>query len=60
MHKLRVDNKKFKNEIKNVFGLKNIYNYYGMIEQTGSVFLECEKGYFHCSIFLTYLLETLN
>ena len=22
MHKLRVDNKKFKNEIKNVFGLK--------------------------------------
>ena len=22
-----------------------------MMEQTGSVFLECEKGYFHCSIF---------
>ena len=51
MHKLRVNNKKFKHEIKNVFGLKSVYNYYGMIEQTGSVFLECEKGYFHCSTF---------
>ncbi len=51
MHKLRVDNQKFKHEIRNVFGLKNVYNYYGMIEQTGSVFLECEKGYFHCSTF---------
>jgi hypothetical protein len=51
MHKLRVDNNKFKNEIKSVLGLKQVYNYYGMIEQTGSVFLECKKGYFHCSIF---------
>ena len=51
MHKLRVDNNKFKNEIKSLLGLKQVYNYYGMIEQTGSVFLECEKGYFHCSIF---------
>ena len=51
MYKLRVNNNKFKNEIKNLLGLKQVYNYYGMIEQTGSVFLECEKGYFHCSIF---------
>ena len=51
MHKLRVDNNKFKNKIKSLLGLKQVYNYYGMIEQTGSVFLECEKGYFHCSIF---------
>ncbi len=51
MYKLRVDNNIFKNEIKSLLGLKQVYNYYGMIEQTGSVFLECEKGYFHCSIF---------
>ena len=51
MHKLRVDNDKFKNELKSLLGLKQVYNYYGMMEQTGSVFLECEKGYFHCSIF---------
>lgn len=51
MQKLAVDNNKFKKEIKNLFGLHKVYNYYGMIEQTGSIFLECEKGYFHCSIF---------
>ena len=51
MHNFRVNNKKFKKEIKNQFGLKQVYNYYGMIEQVGSVFLECKKGYFHCSTF---------
>lgn len=51
MQKLKVNNTQFKNEVKSLLGLKQIYNYYGMIEQTGSVFLECEKGYFHCSIF---------
>lgn len=51
MNKLRVNNDKFKNEIINLLGFKQVYNYYGMIEQTGSVFLECEQGYLHCSIF---------
>lgn len=51
MYDLRVDNNEFKKKIKNVFGLKQVYNYYGMIEQAGSVFLECDKGYFHCSTF---------
>jgi len=51
MYNLKVNNNKFKNEIKNLLGVKGVYNYYGMMEQTGSVFLECEKGYFHCSIF---------
>ena len=57
MYKLRVDNNKFKNEIKSLLGLKQVYNYYGMMEQTGSVFLECEKGYFHCSIFSDILIR---
>lgn len=57
MYKLRVNNKKFKNEIKNLLGLTQVYNYYGMMEQTGSVFLECEEGYFHCSIFSDILIR---
>ena len=57
MYKLRINNNKFKNEIKSSLGLKQIYNYYGMMEQTGSVFLECEKGYFHCSIFSDILIR---
>ena len=60
MHNEKVDNYKFKNEIKNLLGLKQVYNYYGMIEQTGSVFLECEKGYFHCSIFSEIFIRNSN
>ena len=57
MYKLRVNNNKFKKEVKSLLGLKQVYNYYGMMEQTGSVFLECEKGYFHCSIFSDILIR---
>tara|TARA_B100000787_G_scaffold169995_1_gene163342 strand:+ start:1434 stop:2498 length:1065 start_codon:yes stop_codon:yes gene_type:complete len=60
MYKLRVTNNKFKTEIKSLLGLKQVYNYYGMMEQTGSVFLECEKGYFHCSIFSDILIRNSN
>ena len=57
MTKFKVSNIKFKNEAKKVIGVKKIYNYYGMIEQTGSVFLECENGYFHCSLFSDILIR---
>lgn len=30
-------------------GNVDIYNYYGMAEQLGSVFVECEHGHMHCS-----------
>ncbi len=30
-------------------GLHQIHNYYGMVEQTGSIFMECEQGHFHTS-----------
>jgi len=46
-----VNNNKFKNLLDSVCGIKQIYNYYGMVEQTGSIFMECEAGYLHCSIF---------
>ena len=36
-------------KILNKTNLENIYNYYGLIEQTGSIFLECKK----CSCFVT-------
>ena len=57
MYKLKVNKNKFKYDVKSLLGIKKVYNYYGMIEQTGSVFLECEKGYFHCSIFSDILIR---
>ena len=46
-----VENSQFKKNLYNACGLKNVFNYYGMVEQTGSIFLECSEGYLHCSIF---------
>lgn len=48
---LKVTNEKFKTSLSDQFGIEKIYNYYGMIEQTGSIFMECEHGFFHPSIF---------
>ena len=46
-----VDNKTFKHLLEDVCGIRKVYNYYGMVEQTGSIFVECEAGYLHSSIF---------
>lgn len=44
-----VTNEKFKSNIFDKTKISSIYNYYGMIEQTGSIYMECEFGYFHTS-----------
>lgn len=46
-----VTNDEFKEKLSAVTGFKRIYNYYGMVEQTGSIFMECEHGRFHTSIY---------
>lgn len=42
---------KFRLEINKYCNIKNIHDYYGMVEQTGTIYIECENGYFHTSIF---------
>lgn len=44
-----VETEQFKERLKVVSGIKRVHNYYGMVEQTGSIFMECEAGYFHAS-----------
>ena len=39
-----VDNAEFKSALLRDAGLKRVYNFYGMVEQVGSVFLEGEDG----------------
>jgi hypothetical protein len=43
----QVSNEEFKRRLRKTFGIQAIYNYYGMVEQTGSIYMECESGYFH-------------
>lgn len=46
-----VSHDEFHSRFKDVCGLKHIYDYYGMIEQTGCIYMECEYGHLHASIF---------
>lgn len=41
----------FKKRLYDACGLKNIHDYYGMVEQTGCIYMECECGHLHASIF---------
>jgi phenylacetate-coenzyme A ligase PaaK-like adenylate-forming protein len=42
-----IKNESFKALIKSTLGIETVINYYGMVEQTGSIFIECEYGYLH-------------
>lgn len=42
-----VDNAEFKRSFDNTTGLKRIHNFYGMVEQVGSVFVEGEDGFLY-------------
>lgn len=47
----KVDNEKFKASLYEKFKIKKVHNFYGMVEQTGSVYMECEEGHLHTSNF---------
>ncbi len=39
----------FKERLQKVTGITRVHNYYGMAEQTGSIYMECECGHLHAS-----------
>ena len=52
LQNLKISNKLFKKKLKDKYQLTKVINYYGMVEQAGSIFFECEKNdYFHVSDF---------
>jgi len=53
----QIDNTVFKSELKDNFGISKIHNFYGMVEQVGSVFMECEFGYFHSPSFSEIIIR---
>ena len=40
-----ISNAVFKGALRDAFGIERVHNYYGMVEQVGSVFFECPAGY---------------
>ena len=47
----RVSDEVFKQGLKEVCGIDSVSDYYGMAEQTGSIFMQCPEGHLHASIY---------
>ncbi len=54
---LAVDNPTFRRTVKETTGISHVHNYYGMVEQTGSIFMECDEGHLHASIFSDIIIR---
>jgi phenylacetate-coenzyme A ligase PaaK-like adenylate-forming protein len=55
-----VDNDQFKRALHEVAGLAQVVNYYGMVEQTGSLYMECEQGYLHAPVFSDVIVRRVK
>jgi len=51
LHDQAVSNETFKRQTQAILGSAvNVHNFYGMVEQTGTIYVECESGYLHCPV----------
>ena len=55
-----ISSAEFKSRLFTKTRLSKIHDYYGMVEQTGSIYLECEKNYFHVSEFSDLIIRNLK
>ena len=55
-----ISNKAFKEAFKELTSLKEIHNFYGMVEQVGSIFVECEQGHLHTPNFADIIIRDLK
>lgn len=53
----RVDSFVYNQLVTETMGNVRVHNYYGMAEQLGSIFVECEYGVKHCSIFSDIIIR---
>lgn len=60
LYKLNISNEKFTELIVEKFKIKKTINYYGMVEQTGSIFMECDNGFFHTSDYNDIIIRNKN
>jgi hypothetical protein len=61
LDKLKINNDNFKKKLFTKLKLKKIHNYYGLVEQTGSIFIESnECGYLHTSVYSDILIRNNN
>ncbi|MCC8137127.1 MAG: acyl-protein synthetase [Clostridiales bacterium] len=52
-----VSPEEFHQRLRDVCGLYSIHDYYGMVEQTGCIYMECECGHLHASVFSDVIMR---
>jgi len=52
-----ISNVDFKNTLDQLCGINSVHDYYGMVEQTGSIYMECENGHLHSSVFSDIIIR---
>lgn len=57
MQEQSVGRDEFKQSVKKALGNVEVYNYYGMVEQVGSIFMECEYGHLHTPDFADVIVR---
>lgn len=55
-----VSKEKYKQVLSDICGIKFIHDYYGMVEQTGCIYMECEYGHLHASVFSDIIVRKLR
>lgn len=55
-----VSKEEFKKSLQVVCGMTHIHDYYGMVEQTGCVYMECECGHLHVSAYSDVLIRNIK
>lgn len=53
----QVDNATFKQALADQFDIKRVSNYYGMVEQVGSIFMECAHAHLHAPRFADVIMR---
>ena len=53
----QVDSTTFKALLREHLGIDRVFNYYGMVEQVGSIFMECEHGHLHTPVFADVIVR---
>lgn len=55
-----VDDAAFRAGLAETAGIPHVHNYYGMVEQTGSIFMQCDAGHLHCPVYSDIVIRDAN
>ena len=52
-----VSQEEFCARLNDACGIKSVHDYYGMVEQTGCIYMQCECGHLHASVFSDVIIR---